>query len=257
MSTGRKRSYSTYTKGVAAGAAAVSAAKRGRTTGPTATSLLLAKARGRIVAGRTRRSGFYGRFGPGVRGSELKFFDTALSFAIDTTGEVPATGQLVLIPQGVTESTRVGRKCVIKSILLKFNLSFVPAAAAVLSGSTRLYLMLDKQTNGAAAAVTDAFTGAELTTANRNLSNSSRFVILKTWVHTWNPAAGATTAFNTQTRFVSYYKKCNIPLEFSSTTGAITELKSNNIFLFAGAGQAAMDDIVSVGGSCRVRFSDS
>ena len=34
-------------------------------------------------------------------GEELKFFDTALSFTCDATGEVPATGQLALIPQGI------------------------------------------------------------------------------------------------------------------------------------------------------------
>jgi len=61
-----------------------------------------------------RTGGYYGRFAG--RGAELKFFDTATSFSIDTSPEVPATGQLVLIPQGVTESTRVGRKCVIRSI---------------------------------------------------------------------------------------------------------------------------------------------
>lgn len=252
MST-RKRTYSTYTKEVAAGAAAVSASKRARPAGMSATQRILARARGRIAAGYTRRSGFYGRFGG--RGGELKFFDTALSFSIDATGEVPATGQLTLIPQGVTESTRVGRKCVIKSISMKVGMLLAPGAAATASGITRIYLMLDKQTNGAAAAVTDAFTGADLPTAHRNLANSGRFMILKTWVHRWNPAAGATTAFNTQSQFFDYYKKCNIPIEYSSTTGAIGEIKSNNIFIYAGS-TAAIDDAVTVLGAARLRFAD-
>lgn len=252
MST-RKRNYSTYAKGVAAGAAVVSAAKRGRTSGPTATSLLLAKARGRI-AGRTRRAGYYGRFTG--RGSELKFFDTTLAFTIDLTGEVPATGQLVLIPQGVTESTRVGRKCVIKSILIKASLLLTPAAAAAPAGNTVIYLVQDMQTNGAAAAVTDCFTGATLPTAVHNMANSSRFKILKKFTHSWNPQAGATTAYAPMSKLLTFYRKCNIPLEYSSTTGAITELKSNNIFLFAGADSGTIDDLVAVNGVCRVRFSD-
>jgi len=51
------------------------------------------------------------------------------------------------------------------------------------------------------------------------------------------------------------YKKCNIPIEYSGTTGAITEIRSNNIFLLASSdGQA--DDLVTMVGNCRVRFSD-
>jgi len=80
--------------------------------------------------GYDRTGGSYGRYAG--RGAELKFFDTSLSFLFDTTGEVPATGQLVLIPQGVTESTRVGRKCVIKSVHLKGITQGVPGAAATL-----------------------------------------------------------------------------------------------------------------------------
>jgi len=78
--------------------------------------------------GYMRTAGFYGRYSGSS--PELKFFDTALSFAIDTTVEVPATGQLSLIPQGVTQSTRVGRKATIKSIYLHGTAALVPAAAA-------------------------------------------------------------------------------------------------------------------------------
>lgn len=205
----------------------------------------------RIMPGYTRTGGFYGRFG---KGGELKFFDTALSFNIDATGEVPATGQLNLIPQGVTESTRVGRKCVIKSIEMKFDTLLVPAAAANSATVSSVYVVLDKQCNGAAAVATDVFTGTVFPTALRNLANSERFVILKKFVWAQNSAAGVTTAYNNTVRHFEWYKKCNIPLEFSSTTGAITELKSNNIFLLAGSNP--LDDLVQVSGNCRVRFSD-
>lgn len=206
----------------------------------------------RFVPGYQRTGGFYGRFaGPGA---ELKFFDTALDFMFDTSLEVPATGQLNLIPQGVTESTRVGRKCVLKSILMKGNMVFVPAAAATAAGIARLWLVLDKQANGAAAAATDVFTSIDTAVCLRNLSNSERFVILKKWMWTFNSPAGVTTAYNNVRRLFSFYKPCNIPLEFSSTTGAITELKTNNVFLMAGSDN--VDDLVTFHGNCRVRFSD-
>jgi len=206
----------------------------------------------RVVPGYTRTSGFYGRFSKGS--GEQKFFDTALAFSFDTTGEVPATGQLVLIPQGVTESTRVGRKCVIKSIQLHGIATFVPAAAAVATEITNLFLILDKQCNGAAAGVTDVFTSADLWDAFHNLSNSGRFVIIKKWRWSFQPGAGATTAYNDVVKHFEFYKKCNIPIEFSSTTGAITEIRSNNLFLMAGGSRT--DDLVTVNGACRVRFTD-
>lgn len=184
---------------------------------------------------------------------ENKFFDTALSFAIDATGEVPATGQLALIPQGDTSTTRDGRQATITSIQIRASMVYAPGAGAVATGQSFLYLVLDKQCNGAAAAVTDVFTSATLAGAMFNLDNSDRFVILKKWVHVWNPPAGATTAFNNVTQSIEYFKKCNIPMSWSSTAGAITEIRSNNIFLIAGS-NAAIDDTIAVGGTCRLRF---
>jgi len=208
----------------------------------------------KVRRGYTRQSGFYGRFPP--VGDELKFFDTALAFTFDATGEVPATGQLVLIPQGTTESTRVGNKCVITSINLKGNLLFAPGAA-VAAASTIAYMWLiqDTQANGAAAAITDVFTGTNASTVFRNIANSNRFIILKKFVWNFTSQAGATTAFAQVIKNFNYYKKCNIPLKYSSTSGAITELKSNNIFLITGSINS--DDTITMDGNCRVRFNDS
>jgi len=204
-----------------------------------------------------RRSGFYGRYGSRAIGSESeqKFFDTALAFSVDSAGEVPATGQLVLIPQGVTESTRVGRKCVVKSIVMRGNFSTTFGVTST-GGVLVLYLILDKQCNGAAAAATDVFMSTSFTSNGmRNLANSSRFVILKRWIIHMNPMAGIVTVPMDMVRHIEFYKKCNIPLEFSSTTGAITELKSNNLFLMA-VSSGPFDDWAAFAGTCRVRFTD-
>jgi len=247
MSTGARKRLFTSPGGPGATTVTVSPARRVRTVAPRTTAL-----RGRVVRGFTRRSGFYGRFG---RGGELKFFDTAISFLIDATSEVPATGQLVLIPQGVTESTRVGRKCVIKSIQMRLNLVFAPAASATAATAFSIWLVQDKQANGAAAAITDVITSSNLTSGMRDLSNSGRFIILKRWNSVMNVGAGVTTAFNNSYRHIEFFKTCNIPIEYSSTTGAIGEIKSNNLFLLAGANGS--DDLITVAGNCRVRFSDN
>lgn len=211
------------------------------------------KAAALVVPGYTRTGGFY-RYSKGQgKSPELKFFDTDLDFAFDTTGEVPATGQLVLIPQGDTESTRDGRQCTIKSVQIRGTVSFVPAAAATAATVAYMYLVLDKQCNGGAAAITDVFTTNNMTRNHVNLANSDRFRILKKWVMTFNSPAGVTTAYNNVIKPIEFYKSCNVPLNFSSTTGAITEIRSNNIFLCAGA--IGSDDAVGMAGNCRVRFT--
>jgi len=205
--------------------------------------------------GYEQTSGYYGRFtGPNA---ELKFFDTDLSFQVDLTPEVPATGQLNLIPQGTTESQRIGRKCTLKSIQIDGSVSYVPPTSV---GGTivTMALVQDTQCNGVAATPADVYNinGANLANgALRNLANGQRFRVLQKWDMPMNVGAGIVNAFGQVVKKWKYYKRCNIPIEFSSTTGAITEIRSNNLFLIAGAFNA--DDAVTVDASCRVRFSDN
>lgn len=214
-------------------------------------------ARRAVVPGYTRTGGSYGRYGASARRMgllpEKKFFDTALSFTVDATGEVPATGQLALIPQGDTESTRDGRKATIESIQLRGRVAYVPGAAGTASTNAYIYVVLDSQCNGAAAAVTDVFTEADLSKALLNLNNSGRFRILKKIQMSFNPQAGVSAAFNSVIKPLEFYKKCSIDMDWSSTTGALSEIRSNNIFLIAGTDQGS-DDVVTVTGNCRLRF---
>lgn len=185
---------------------------------------------------------------------ELKFFDTALSFDIDVTGEVPATGQLALIPQGDTQDTRDGRLAVIKSIQIRANLDWNPGALTDASAGYFVHVVQDTQANGAAAAVTDVFTSTALGECLLNLNNSRRFRILKTMSGVMNPDAGVTTAYNVVHKQLECYIPCNIKMDWSSTAGAITEIRSNNIFLIAGSTGTAADDTISVAGNARLRF---
>lgn len=208
-----------------------------------------------LVPGVTRTGGFYGRYGG--RTGELKFFDTAVNFQVDATGEVPATGQWNLIPQGVTESQRVGRRCTIRSIQFRGTMEYVPAASTVGTAVVHLFVVLDKQCNGAAASVTDVLTSNAMGSALVNLENRSRFVILKRWVWPMNAQAGVQGAFGRMSRNAEWYKKCKIPIDFdsSASTGAIGTIRSNNIFVLAGTSNE--DDAVGFVGTARVRFSDN
>lgn len=188
-------------------------------------------------------------------GDELKIFDTTNTFNIDTTGEVPATGQLNLVPQGTDEDERVGNKMVIKSIQMRGTMVYSPGASANACDVSHMYLVLDTQANGAAAAVTDVFNSSNLAVAMRNHDNQKRFKILRHFEHVWNTGAGVTTAYNQMAQPYFFYTKCNIPINYSGATGAIGEIRKNNLFLLAGTA-AQSDDLIAVLGLCRITYSD-
>ncbi len=174
-------------------------------------------------------------------GRELKFhdIDTDSTGAINATGEfVATTGTLVIIPQGVTEIQRIGRKCTLKKINWRFDIT-LPAAADQAdppSGDVvRVILYQDKQCNGAIAAVTDI-----LETANYqsflNLSNRSRFKTFldRTYTigHDLSQVDGTNTGSYPEVNISdSAFLTCNVPLEYDAAAGVITELRSNNICL--------------------------
>lgn len=211
-----------------------------------------------VVPGFTRTAGYYGRYAraSGV-GTELKFFDGA-----NSTASVSATGAILEdslneIAQGAGESNRVGRKCTLKSIHLRGEFTLPAQTSATTSSErVRFIVYLDKQCNGATAAVTDI-----LESGNQdsflNLANKSRFRILGERTCALN-AHGATATAGAYTfgEVVKNFKmnlKCNLPLEFDGATGAITELRSNNIRVLAISDSAVATCVFR----WRVRYADN
>ncbi len=203
-----------------------------------------------------RTAGFYGRFAPSA--GELKFFDLDLDdTVVAAAGGI--TDSINKIAQGVTEVTRVGRKCTIKSIAWRYQTSlgsFDAQATPQLGQELRIMMYLDKQANGATAAVTDILESADFQSFN-NLANSGRFRILMdkivniTYPSLASDGAGVVSS-NGIVRGGRFFKRCNIPIEFSATTGAITEIRSNNIgvLLISNTG------VVGFNSKIRLRFSD-
>lgn len=173
------------------------------------------------------------------------------------TIEIPS---LNLIPQGTTESNRIGRKCTIKSISVKGSVQMaVSDNASQADQRYRMIWYLDKQTNGAEPTVLDILETASINSF-RNLANSSRFRVLRDVTKNCPVSATGVTAVNAFTTLSDQWtfrfnKRCNIPLEFSGTTGVITELRSNNIGMLAITQTA--DRLPSFGFTARVRFSDN
>ncbi len=210
--------------------------------------------------GTLRRVGYYGRYNRAgwPVGRELKFFDTIVGGPTDllTTGAV--TASINLVPQGTTESTRIGRLCTIKKIQWRY--AFRLETSSVMSNEcvVRMIMFQDKQCNGLTAGVSGV-TGV-LETADfqsfYNLANQGRFRILMDRTLTMSPRAGAGDGANNDYAAVvtagKFSKKCSIPIEFSNTTGALTEIRSNNVgILLIGS----TSSIVSIESQVRIRFS--
>ncbi len=185
----------------------------------------------RYGRGHLRVSGYYG----GVAGQEKKFHDgNGLFQTISTTGEISTS--MVLIAQGSGESQRIGRKIKLTSMSIRFTI-LLPNTATTTDTSdiVRLIVVHDKQANGANAAWLDVFesTGWD---SYRNLANLGRFNVMldkRITIHGSMSGNGTTSRMAQGSIHWGWHKKLNMVIEYDSTAGAITEIKSNNLlFMF-------------------------
>lgn len=229
-------------------------AKRKRDNGTVAERVKRSKKMARAMQlGFLRTGGFYGRFA-GTK-AELKFHDvTANVTGISTVGNI-AADSLNEIAQGTTESQRIGRKCTIRNMSMRFRFDLNPESAAVDNATVcRVIVYIDKQCNGATAAVTDILETANVY-AYRNLANSGRFRTLMDRFYVLNAQNGTATSTGKYSVFGQMFWSLNLPIEYSSTTGAISEIRSNNIGVMVIYDQNTVDaDFESY---FRLRFSDS
>ncbi len=208
------------------------------------------------LAGRDRVGGYYGRYAGDK--AEHKFHDLDIDDSTIAAGATVAQASCNLIAQGVTESTRVGRKCTVRAIGWRFFLTLkTTAVAADTSDTVRILLYMDKQCNGATIATTDLLESADIQSFN-NLANKGRFRVLMDRTYAISSQAGSgrgttdTLSYGEVMIQDTFFKKCNIPIEFDSTTGAITEIRSNNI----GVLTLAASGNVAFNSKMRLRYSD-
>ncbi len=197
-----------------------------------------------------RRLGFTG---------ELKFHDVALDDAVIASGG-NITPTINIIPQGVTEIQRIGRKCTLRSVHWKYRVD-LPEVNAVATPNTidevRVIMYLDKQCNGLTAVATDILETATIRSF-RNLANSGRFTILMDRLHVinWGTLASSVATEIQQAEVVreySFNKKCEIPIEFNAGNGVLTEIRSNNL----GVLLVGLNGTAGFLSSIRLRFSDN
>lgn len=232
--------------------------------------------------GYDRTGGFYGnnykrrKYAAKYTKPEKKFFDIAGTIgSIITTGSFLVTasvgpfvssGTITDIPQGTGESNRIGRKCTITKLRARMNFEFITSETATLGEASlahetvRFMIYWDKQCNGTVAAAASILE-ADTYNSFRNLANKGRFVILYDQIFAWNTAAiGSGNGTDSKSALVvgdyqiRINKKLYIPIEYSGTTGTLSEIRSNNIGMMVWAKHGARMKMTA--SRIRLRFND-
>jgi len=185
-----------------------------------------------------------------AQGVETKYLDmtgtAALSGAAGWTGaEIDPAGNLCLntMVQGTSASQREGRKITnvsIEVIGTIYQANQADQAAADVSPTVFLALVLDTQTNGAQLNSEDVYinpsgVGAALTAPLRNMLYSKRFKVLKTWTKalpqlpisydgTNMEQAGQGTPFK-------MFKTLGFVTEFLGNAGTIADISNSSLHL--------------------------
>lgn len=183
---------------------------------------------------------------------EKKYLDvtTTTVSPITTAGAIVST--FTIIAQGTTEVTRVGGKITVTNFNIRGNISGLSQAAGQVGDIVRIIVFVDKQTNGAAPAVTDLLKTANIY-SYLNMDNVDRFQVLKDKFVSINQTGilAATSVYENKVFKVN--KKLNMPIHYASTTGAITEVKSNNIYLL----HISLTGESQISYSARTKFTDA
>jgi len=185
---------------------------------------------------------------------ELKFYDTDVAA---TWNLVPQTTQLCLVGQGDTQSTRTGNQISVRHVSLHAVVTVTPIVNTVIYGYTAMYVILDKQCNGAALSNTELIqeSGTDFVTGYMLMANSERFEILAEQVLWWDKPAGIQSeGYNLQVQRLKIELPVNIPITYSGTTGAVTEIRSNNICLYFVSGGGNIHTTAVTLGRARIRF---
>lgn len=184
-----------------------------------------------------RTSGYY-RNGNGVTYTkqERKFADNAQP-SINTSTFGASHSFIPNIAQGTGESERIGRQITIKTLQLRcIYRNDVTNTNTQTAAGIRILCILDKQANGTEIGPSDVLETTEYL-SYLNLVNRHRFTVLMDKYFQLNSMGGAydgvTSKFVEHEGVFSWYKKTNIPIEYSAMTGGTTERRSNNIVMIA------------------------
>lgn len=161
---------------------------------------------------------------------ELKSKDFGIAIN-STSSAAQILGQFLAIAQGTDYDQRIGKNVTLKKIHIRVQIGYFPNNQINAQPTYDLYLVLDTQTNGAVAGVLDVLDNLFAWQAFPNVFNTSRFICLKHWIFTHDILL---QTLANHWRVDEEITLPDIKMTYSSTTGAIGEIKTNNLLLIGG-----------------------
>lgn len=180
------------------------------------------------------------------RGTELKSVVTAIQTTVcDTTGAVTLING---IAEAVGDEGRIGRQVTLKSVEVH-GWNYSTASTGTDQGH-RVLVVYDKQTNGAAPAITDILETVH-PIDQREESKRTRFIVLmdKAFSLSRDGVAGDSAMWK-------FYKKIDLPEEFRGTAAAVTSISMGGLYVITLGDQAAGSSAGSCKWSATVRYTD-
>ena len=168
--------------------------------------------------------------------SSAKWASTSAGWSINCLNDVA---------QGTTAITRIGRKILMKSILVQGIL------ATNTGNNARVLIVYDRQPNGALPAATDVLTSNTIM-AVQNLDNRDRFLILADIMpydqveNISNPSANSGFGYKR-------YIKCNLETIYSGNAGTIADIMSGSLIMMTNCNAGTLTGETGIQ---RVRFVD-
>jgi len=182
-------------------------------------------------------------------GAEKKFVDVAQTFAPTASAVTFTAGTLLNgVATGTDASSRIGRKAVIKSLLLRVTAAM---ATGTKGGAFRILCVYDKQANATAPAITDILLADAFNSPN-NLTYRDRFVTI------FDNVTDPVDAGGPNELAFTLYKKLNLETLWNAGTDAlIGSIASGSIYLFVAQSGSIATNAPSVTIRSRVRYTDN
>lgn len=187
----------------------------------------------------------------GLQLSKGEFKAVDVTTATTSVGTTPVFFLLNGMTSGSGLDQHIGREVTLKSLEIKYVVG--PEAGVTVDQMVRVLLVYDRQTNGAAPAVTDVLT-SQSSVSPRNLENRHRFKILY----------DRTLPINTPVEPISkkyrkFYRRLAHPVTFNAgVAGTVADITTGSLYLVAfgtrpiGANTAAYIEFFS-----RIRYQDA
>ncbi len=183
----------------------------------------------------------------GLLGLEKKFVDTfrsGVTLQITPAGsELDDATMLCLngVDVGNTQSTRIGNKITIVSLQVNGTINntiLTDTADAPTGDVCRIFIVWDKQTNGAQLNAEDVYENTSATDllSFRKIEFAERFQVLKEWVIQVDYTANATDGANTATyageqKYFSFFRKLNMPVKYTTTGATVSSIMDNSLHI--------------------------